>query len=566
MIFCTKCGNQFQDDSAFCTNCGAVKEAAPALNVEQAPAAPTAPPVSPMAVPAAFCTKCGGKYQSDSVFCTNCGAAKDGSMPNAPYAAAPAVALKKKKFPIIPIAIVTIVAAIATAVVLWVIPLLGLAPLMPAQRALANFSEETAQRIEGSPFQALMLMEEIFQDGAGTFTFDFDYRSGNMWNPDVNGNITLASDTRTFESALSGEIRVMGMPIDITAVMNKERLAVKSNVVDRDNFYGITFATFARDMTQFGNMLGMSQWEINQIIDTVRMIEEAMNVETAIVDNWGDIYTDIMTQFFAGLDFTTQKTDIRVGWESVSVNHIEFVITKNDIVRLLHELVDAFENDPAMRSSFASNPMMMDMGMLSFNELVREMRAVLREIERGFDGSIRLSLYIGKGDRLMQARMDANMRFDGEQATFGVFLDLGSSVNDTWEITVDWSDRWSSDSFTASWDFRQAGQSYENTIRFFDGWDNITLTSTWNPNSGRFDLSYNDGWWTEGFGGSFNTSNDGGFRLQLDRIDLGWDETLDLSMTLSPGADIPRVEFINIDRWDLSLIDLIERSIMGMLW
>ena len=304
--------------------------------------------------------------------------------------------------------------------------------------------------------------------------------------------------------------------------------------------------------------MGMSQREIDEIVDVVRVIEAAMDVQD-VMEDWGDLQTDILTTFFMNLESTSESVEIRVGGEIVSVSRVEFVITREDLIGLLHDYVDAIENEPVMRTVFEQNAMLMDLP--DFYQLVRELRDGVREFEQIYEGDIRISLYVGRGDRLMQARLDAEASFDGVPSTFGVFLDLGSSASDTWHITVDWSDSFGQDSFTASWDFNQIGQNYVNSIRYFD----LTVESSWNPDSGRFDLSVSDGPWTESFGGSFNVSNDGGFGLQLDRINIGGD-TLDLSLSVSPGAYIPRVDFINMDRWDLSIIDLIERSILGMLW
>ena len=566
-MICPKCNRHVNHGMNFCSSCGNPMNATsttqphqpgsftmpPTQNNPFTPQSGSIPPPQPY-TPQSSSTPPPQPYAPQPAY----------TPPYAPYAAGQAFAPRKKTSPLIFVAIAAVVTAIAVAVVLFVIPLLRQTPLLPVQRALTNFSEEATQRVESSPFQAFMLMSDIYQEGAGTLTLNFDYRSGTIWNPDVSGNFTLASDSRNLEWAASGEVRVMGMPFDISAVMNRERLAVQSNIIDRDNFYGITFATFAQDMTQFGRMIGMSEWEINEIIDFVSMIEQTMDFEAAIADDWGEVYTDIITAFFLNLEFTTENTEIRVGGEDISANRVEFVITQHDIIRLMHELVDAFENDPTMRNFFESNAMMM--GMPSFNQMMREMRDELREFENLFDGIIRISLYIGRGDRLKQARLDADMLFDGDASTFGMLLDLGSSVNDSWQITVDWSDRFGHDSFSASWDFQQVGQNYVNSISFFDGWDHITLESAWNPNNGRFDLSFSDGWVRESFGGNFNVLGDGGFSLQLDRIDIDWNDTLDLGMTMSPGANIPSVDFINIDRWDLSLLELIERSILGMIW
>ena len=556
---CPKCNKGITPGMRFCTSCGTSLTAAPAEQPHQ-PETYTAQPEQSNYYTPPPAHALPPAHAPQPAYTPQPGYAPQ----YAPYAAAYPAPPRKRISPLVFVAIAVGVIAIAAAFVFWGTSVVDQASLNPVQRAIASFYEEVEQRIEGSPFYAFVLLNEIYQDGAATLAFDFNYRSGNIWSPDVNGNFTVASDSRRHETAVFGEIRVFGMPFDITAVMNRERIAVQSNVIDRDNFYGITFATFARDITQFGNMIGMSQWDINEIIDVVRIVEASLDFEVAVADDWGDVYADILTSFFTDMEFTTENTELRIGGESVSANRVEFLITENEIIQLMNDLVDAFGNDTVMRNLFESSPMMMDMP--SFTQIMRELRDGLREFERLFEGEIRFSLYLSRGDRLMQARMDANMSFDGDFATFGVFIDLGSSVNDTWQITMDWRDDWSQDSFTASWDFHQVGQNYVNSIRFFDGWDFITLESSWNPNSGRFALSYSDGWGSGSFGGSFNVLNDGGFSLQLDRIDLGWGETLDLSMTVSPGADIPRVDFINIDQWDLSLLDLIQRSILGMIW
>ena len=576
---CPKCSRGVAPGAKFCTSCGHSMNAASPGQPYQ-PESYTSPPTqgapqSSYAPPAQPYTPPPQPYAPPS---------QPYGAPSQPYGAAPqpayaqpyapsaarAMASGTGISPLIYVAIAACVAAVAAVVVFVVIPLVGATPLSPVQRAFANFGEEVAERVERSPFHALVLMNEIYQDGAGTMTFEFDYRSGNMWSPDVRGDFSVAANTRTQEWAASGEVRVMGMPIDLTVVMDRERLAVQSNVIDRDTFYGITFATFDRDMRQFGRMIGLHDRDINEMIDAMRIIEQLMDVEVAMAGDWGGVYTDIIAAFFTNLESTTEDRDIRVGGQNITVNRIEFVITSDDIMRLLHELVDAFERDPVMRNLIEYYSMML--GMPDFNEIMREVRGELRELERMFDGTIILHLYLSRGDRLMQARMDADMRFDGDSETFRVFLDLGSSVEDTWEITMEVGHRWGYDRFTARWDFRQIGQNYVNSLSFIYDWGaSVTLESSWNPNTGRFDLSYlySDHWWSEsgGFGGRFNVASDGGFTLELERIEIGWNDTLDLSMTMSPGANIPRiVNFVNIDRWDMALLDRIERSILGMLW
>jgi hypothetical protein len=429
-----------------------------------------------------------------------------------------------------------------------------------------NFGDEVSQRIAGSPFQALVIMDEIFQDGAGTFTLDFDYRSGSGWDPDVRGAVTIASDMRTFESAIMANVTVMEfVNVDFTALLNRDRLAVQLPLIGRD-FYGITFATFARDMTNFGNMMGMSQWEIREIIDAVEMLEQMMDVEMAVGDDWGEVYSEILADFFLGLDFDTQNTDLVRGRDSTRVNRIEFFINERDIADLMRELVRELERDEVMRNAFGANsPMAMDMGMPSWSNMMRDLNDAIRDFEQEFRGTISLALYVERNnDRLAQVAIDADMRAGVDRVTFDAVLDLGTSVYDTWWLTMSVDEGWGRETVEVSWDFRETGQGFENRITIPMGWSDMVLASTWNPGNGLFTLSVDDGWMRESFGGRFTINNDGGFSLDFDTIDLGWD-TLGLGMSLSPGADIPRADFINMDRWDWELIDMIERTLSGLM-
>jgi len=533
-MFCIKCGTKFQDEMNFCTNCGASKEAAPSFVQEQ---------------------------PADSFLMPNASQGFDGEME--PGAAVTLYKTKKKK-PILPIAIASVViAAIAAVVVIWFIPLMGLAPLMPAQRAFNNFSDEVSQRIAASPFQALVIMDEIFQEGQGTFVVEFDYRSGSPWEPNVDGTVTLGSDVENFEHALFVDVGVMGIPIDLTAKLNSERLALHSRIIDRDNFYGITFATFAQDMNQFGRLIGLDMWTINEMIEAVEILDELMDAMADIADGWEQVYVDYIFDFIAELGFTTEDVEITSGGQNVTANRIGLLVTSDDAIRLMNGLIDIFEHDVSMQNYFKANTFA-DVHAPEFDEVIWELRNAMRELERELNAELSFAMYVGTGDRLLL--MDFEMTDMSEQMTVNMSLDLGSSVTDTWVLTAAYTDRWSSDNVTIYWDFVETSQGYENSISFFDGRDYITLASTWNPSNGRFVLSFNDGWFRESFGGHFNIESNGGFSLQLDRINMWGGQSLDLGMTLSPGANIPRIDFINMDRWDMQLLDLIERSILGMLW
>jgi hypothetical protein len=289
------------------------------------------------------------------------------------------------------------------------------------------------------------------------------------------------------------------------------------------------------------------------------------------------------------------------------------------------------------------------------NIYMNELRSAMRELERGMDISANLALYIGRGDRIVQIRIDAGIGIYGEKTEVWANLDLGESVFDTWELSMGFRQVsfWgpSEQDFTATWDFAKTPGGYVNTIRALTDWETLAVTlaldiergrlmranlsdgiwragldfgtsalgtwrlevedswgdaasltwafgatgrgfentirlesdyqslgfgSVWNPENGRFTLYFDErsydwrwGEWQRqdySIDGTFIVNRNGGFTLRSERISIGGNETFEIGITLAPGATIPAVNFINMDRWDRALLEMIERSILGMLF
>jgi len=538
-MFCNKCGNKFVDDAAFCNSCGTARK------TDTAQAAPVQAVAPASAVSAAM------------------------PLPNP----APVKKSGGKKL-IIPVASVLAILLVGVAVFAFIgNPFAANDDRHPLAAAFGSFTDEALERLASSPFQALVILADAVNEGAATFDVTFDYRSGSMWNPDVNGSVTLASDFNTFNHALTGEVRVMGMPVDFRAFLNEERIAFGSNLIGSDNF-GVTFSTLSRDLDAFGRTFGIDQWTMWELQSMADMLDTMLGGTAGLAD-FGDFSSliapleNIWDDFLNGLEQVTTQTTVN----GVSAERISYRITDRQIFDLLDEFLRALEVDNALDALFASPfgaELAWELGLGSgfggMNWIIRELRDELRFLQRDVSGHVELAVYVSGAGRMMQASFEMVMDSWGDRIRLWMNLDLGTSVDDLWRLDMGYDDGWWSDSTSMTWDFRNTHRGYENTLRIIDSWDTITFESIWNPDTGNFTLGFDDGWWSDSFSGNFRLHG-GGFTFSPERIEDNWSgDTFDFSVTVTPGASVPNVNFINIDRWDAGLLDMIERSILGLLW
>jgi len=293
---------------------------------------------------------------------------------------------------------------------------------------------------------------------------------------------------------------------------------------------------------------------MDTISDFVESLERSINADNATEQY--QHYMDVVTAFIRNSDYESSREN--------GMTRIEFVFDDSDIARLLWDLMEAFEDDDNMRSSFD----MFETGV--FRDIVNDMNRGIREIERYLRGEISLVLYVGNRNRLNRMEFYADLRFDGDRGQVEMVLDLGNSALDTWELEItiidgNWTDR-----FSIVWDIRESNNRYTNTITFrdLDSRDSVELSSVWNSNTGAFTLGFRDDspWGSTGsFDGVFTSDNRGGFNLSFDH-DTGW-ERLRIDIESSNGSNIRfPSDFINIDEWGSRLIDDLERAIDDLFW
>jgi len=431
-------------------------------------------------------------------------------------------------------------------------------------RVFESTVSETKERTGSSPLQALIILADTLE--SGNINVNFDYiDSAALFGGSVSGHVAFLSDARSQNYALEAVVGLMGgmMNIDLSAHLNSERFALHSTLIGSD-FYGFTFSTFREDIRRFGPLIGMDEVTMAEISDLVELFGEAMNeARGSYNSNYADYvpYINLLMEFMSGLEYTLEESD--------TITTINYIITHEDILIFLNDLYSVLERDSELRRTFDfyDSPLMQGNDMLTYDEFLLEMRSAIREFENSITGEVALEFSIDANDRLNNLTVSTDFEVDGmPSGIVTLTADFGLSVYDRWVLDVALGN---TPLFNFAWNFSESSQGFENvmdiTYSTWYGTETFTLASLWPSGDGPFTLSFAGNNLSESFSGDFSTSEGGGFLLIPNDLNLSSTETLSLKITAAPGAEITPIEFINLDRWDQSLINSLD-FIFGLLF
>ena len=544
-----------------------------------------------------YCYKCGVEVDIKDKFCMDCGADQSPSTPESESAYAPLQQIPPQQIPpqyippqYIPpqytpppyysthepppvkkksrkglwITLGSVAAVLAIAVAVYFVVFYN-DPMRMVGKAFINLGAEVEERFEATPLKAISMLGEILEDGTVTVNFDYSNQVfGDWFNIDTDGSIKISSDAQAREYAVEAEIRSFGEAFDIEAYMNRERIAVSSQLLGSNN-YGFRYDTFRDDVRVFGSQIGMSNQEMDMLADIVDQINEAMNSEQTTEEAY-EAYTEVLTNFVGNLEVTRERTSIISDGENVTCTLVEFAITKEALIELFNEFYDVIENDETVRAQLEmyDNPLF-SAGMYGniYNEFLRELRTAIRDFERYYYGDITLSFFIGRGDRLLQMEIKADFEFQDDRAELKAKFTFGRSVNDNWEFEITIIDNQINETVTIEWDFEDRSGRLINTIRISpNNGDTTTMISEWAPDRGDFSLSHRDRWGMGEITGIFTVGNND-FRLEFDNIyPSDSNESLFIDVVAHSGTNIEDVDFVNIDKWGDTFLEEIQRYFM----
>jgi len=460
---------------------------------------------------------------------------------------------------------------------------------MAANPAQSSLWDELAERIEGSPFEAISILLESLENGVTAV--DADWLS---WrNDEEKLAFRFYSNAEAQEYALNFEMVDRWDHIDFMAFLNQERVAVSSPFWG-DDALGIVFNTFGEDLLAFVDGLYAREiidelpeaFELDTLIEYVRHFEEIVFSE-AIQDA---SRLDLMAWWLPFMRHVDQTTEW-VTLNSVQAQRASFSTDMDTLLEMYIAAIDRFGED---------------------NPLMDDVRRGIEEIGDTFDyGTFNFVTYTARGGRLLQVGVDLfvtetwiNWRDEEVTDSHGVsmVLNLGRHARDTWTLELSfggpnrvWRDaviiaweihapcansiehRFVSRSVTArdrlvseyllytfmelheeaweiTWDDDVAAKWDAFLSEYWDDTiqsmvvvdeDTFTLGVGWNRESGELVLFYEEtGRWegSDSITGTF-TMDDYSFALQFNEEDFNFKAYATIGVT------VPTTDFINLDQW-----------------
>ena len=433
-----------------------------------------------------------------------------------------------------------------------------ISPLTSMSLSIYNLRKEFEQRIEDTPMELFGMLYDSFE--SGSITVDFQY--SDYWN-DTSGIITLHTDDRPNETAIEIDISTGGFAIDLELYSNRERIAARISQID-NNFYGIRYKTFKDDFLPFANLLFLDQDDIDMITGIVEFIANAMEAPEESESPYSK-YGELIRTAIDRADFSDERVDFVSNGRNIRVNKMEFTISDQMIIELLSDLLDLLENDDYIRSLFEMGYDIQS-GALPYNsspafdEIIREMRNGIRDLERELRGEVKIAFYIGSRNRLMRIEVDFDFIYDGDHTEFDLSLDFGSSAQDVWVYSFNSRDFSDSTSYSISWNIRETSRGGETMLTINSenrhGSETFAVILDWNDR-GKFTLTSRDANSHDTLLTGIYTKINDGFSLEIDNPfdDSRQEENLQLKISaISRSGHIKEIDFINIADWDLSLV------------
>jgi len=507
-----------------------------------------------------YCYNCGTDIGTGKNYCPNCGADL-----------APEVLQKTKKFK----NWIWITAASTALVILAICAVYfvffhNVSHMMKVGRALNSISEEIEERIDNSPLKALSMLPEIMEDGTINASVDYSYDLFGDWfdGADIGVDIQLSSNTKEREFALNIKDTSLNIFEEVNLQMNRERIALNLDILD-SNYYGIRYDTFRDDIRVFGRLIFLDNETMDTMSDIVDIINEIINFEET--DDLQEAYAEAFIKFAGNLKTTSNRTTIESSGENVRCTAIEILVTKADIFSLLTDIYEIAKTNESLQAQYAifDNPAFTGLfggyGGSFYEEYLQELRDVIDDFEKSYEGDIRVGFYIGSDDRLLKMTVNTDMEYEGEKVDFDASFGFGNGVEDDWIFIIN-SDG-ISDNFEIIWSYNSQSGNHINTLDINIDSSSTVLVSEWDDNTGRFKLSYSSILLPGGeITGNF-TFDDDSFQLKFDNLlSEQTNGRLLIDLSAKQGAQINEIDFINIDKWGSALIESLTKLLLGLIF
>lgn len=536
---------------------------------------------------AKFCTNCGAELPEDALTCSFCGTSLNSPEPAQTNEETPVIQdreqpepprKKKGKWWLIPVA--AVLAIVIAGAFLWKPLLLKFSPQTYLGMASAKTAKAMAKRSEGSPLSLLNMGSDC-----GTMDVVLDYKD--EFSGESTVKMSIASDLKAKKWAVNADLSAAGQDMDLDVYVDSDFLALRSNLIPEEDYYGLTYDTFADDLRKsaFGEMLTDSQ--IEQFDEIVQLFDDSID-RYSNYEELLEPYIQLIEDYVKNLKAITGSEKLELGDKQYKCDTIAYTLEQDELVDLLDEMIDKLEDDEDLKDMFLS-PISSIYGEdldASWSDMVDELRDILNAMDEETDAEGVLVYYI-HSTRIVAADFDIELSEHGGDGqinvdtmlTFGkdpskddMILDLEVEVD---EETVE---------FRCVSSVENKDGIYKNTLSVTGGADDdseldIKLITKWNRENGKlsFDLA------SEIDGEEFNTD----FSIKVleitDGLQIAVDDLYalitDIDESFSDGNDqfdcsftidikdncsIETPEYINLDQIDEDVIsDLIGNIGLG---
>jgi hypothetical protein len=392
------------------------------------------------------------------------------------------------------------------------------------QKAFAHLKADAAGRAENTPL-ALFGVLAGARDKTVRAMFTYAEDGGDA----LSGELALASRPSARELGLTADLSVYGAAVDFEAYFNSERIAARSAAAD-DNFYGFGYDALEDGLRVFG---------LDEA--AVSSIERAVNAVRASLDGGAAMrarYGAAVSLFIKRLPVRAEDTEIYVAGQATPCQAFTYTVTTDALSALVEDFYMLARDDAMLPDAF-----------------LEEISAALAPFLGEGGGEVTLSFYVGRGNRLLHAALEAHAP-SAPGAAVMASVTFGAKPDDEWvaeALIMDQNGK--QGEFALCWSCSEDGGVYTDTVTLTSDLDGFpeyaAVTSEWTKSAGDFALRFEDARGAAALRGKLTCARDS-FRLEF----YG-EETLSLVITAQPGAEVPEPAYIPPDA---SLPERLERA------
>lgn len=473
----------------------------------------------------------------------------------------------KRKFPIwLTVAAVILCVCIA-GVLFWQPITTALAPEVTLAAAVANTASQVAQRLTSPLTDCVSQAYSYWKNGTVDATFTLDNILA-----DTSYRLTTAVDPEDQRQASSYHITVVGLSTDIYTYLDADCAAFSMNLLSGDDYYGITFDTYASDLNnaEFYDRLSpdtvSALEEVISGLDAVYGPSDTRSDNLALPEIEAPDWTRTLLAYLDDLEFEGSQVNYTLDGVSTECSAIRTQMSGRYAAQMFLDALETVSANVFLASSLYSGDEAVD---------TPQLQELLEYYRDQTEGAVTLTAYIYGGALVaadLEWKFSENFGSTEINDTEVLTLNLGANPAESqWLLTLQQA-RGTAVTSTG-YTFSYSGSNYYLTEQRTE---NGTVCQTdlileWNDQSSVLNIQLTNASGTAAATGTL-ASGETGVLLEigglydlltlsgldlLQELDLGLVKDITVEAAFSPEVNITKPEYVNLDKWEIPfLLDL----------